>query len=90
IISVIHTPGHSPGGVSFHSPGAIFTGDTLFAGSIGRTDFPGGDHDKLVEGVLTKIFPLGDDLRVYPGHGPATTIGRERLTNPFFRSSYTI
>ena len=90
IISVIHTPGHSPGGVSFHSPGAIFTGDTLFAGSIGRTDFAGGDHDKLVEGVLTKIFPLGDDLRVYPGHGPATTIGRERLTNPFFRSSYTI
>ena len=90
IISVIHTPGHSPGGVSFHSPGAIFTGDTLFAGSIGRTDFPGGDHDKLVEGVLTKIFPLGDDLRVYPGHGPATTVGRERLTNPFFRSSHTI
>ena len=90
IISVIHTPGHSPGGVSFHSPGAIFTGDTLFAGSIGRTDFPGGDHDKLVEGVLTKIFPLGDDLRVYPGHGPATTIGRERLTNPFFRSIHTI
>ena len=90
IISVIHTPGHSPGGVSFHAPGAIFTGDTLFAGSVGRTDFQGGDHHKLVEGVIEKIFPLGDDLRVYPGHGPATTVGRERLTNPFFRFSQTV
>jgi len=89
-ISVIHTPGHSPGGVSFHSPGAIFTGDTLFAGSIGRTDFPGGDYNKLIDGVVTKIFPLGDDVRVYPGHGPATTVGRERLTNPFFSSSQTL
>jgi len=88
-ISVIHTPGHSPGGVSFRSTGAIFTGDTLFAGSIGRTDFPGGDHNKLIDGVVTKIFPLGDDVRVYPGHGPATTVGKERLTNPFFRSSHT-
>jgi hydroxyacylglutathione hydrolase len=84
-ISVIHTPGHSPGGVCFHAPGAVFTGDTLFAGSVGRTDFPGGNHDLLVEGVSRKIFPLGDDLRVYPGHGPPSTIGRERLTNPFFR-----
>ena len=89
-ISVIHTPGHSPGGVSFHSPGAIFTGDTLFAGSIGRTDFSGGDYNKLIDGVVTKIFPLGDDVRVYPGHGPATTVGRERLTNPFFTSSHTL
>ena len=88
-ISVIHTPGHSPGGVCFHSPGAIFTGDTLFAGSIGRTDFAGGDHNKLVEGVIKRVFPLGDDLRVYPGHGPATTVGRERLTNPFFRLGHT-
>ena len=89
-ISVIHTPGHSPGGVSFHFPGVIFTGDTLFAGSIGRTDFPGGDYSKLIDGVVTKIFPLGDDVRVYPGHGPATTVGRERLTNPFFTSSHTL
>jgi glyoxylase-like metal-dependent hydrolase (beta-lactamase superfamily II) len=88
-ITVIHTPGHSPGGVCFHAPGAVFTGDTLFAGSIGRTDFPGGDHEKLVEGVRRKIFPLGDGLRVYPGHGPATTIARERLTNPFFRMYQT-
>ena len=88
-ISVIHTPGHSPGGVCLHAPGAIFTGDTLFAGSVGRTDFAGGDHQQLVKGVIQKIFPLGDDLRVYPGHGPATTIGRERLSNPFFRLGQT-
>ncbi|MBN1850932.1 MAG: MBL fold metallo-hydrolase [Deltaproteobacteria bacterium] len=84
-IHVIHTPGHSPGGVCLHAPGAVFTGDTLFAGSIGRTDFPGGDHHRLVQGVVKKIFPLGDELRVYPGHGPASTIGRERMTNPFLR-----
>jgi hydroxyacylglutathione hydrolase len=84
-IKVIHTPGHSPGGVCLYAPGAVFTGDTLFAGSIGRTDFPGGDHQQLIQGVREKIFPLGDDLRVYPGHGPASTIGEERLRNPFFR-----
>jgi glyoxylase-like metal-dependent hydrolase (beta-lactamase superfamily II) len=86
-ISAIHTPGHSPGGMCFYAPGAVFTGDTLFAGSIGRTDFTGGNHQQLIEGVVKKIFPLGDHIRVYPGHGPATTIGRERLTNPFFRMS---
>ncbi|MBK5102210.1 MAG: MBL fold metallo-hydrolase [Desulfobacteraceae bacterium] len=86
-LRVIHTPGHSPGGVSFHAPGVLFTGDTLFAGSVGRTDFPGSDHNQLVSGVIQKIFPLGDSLRVYPGHGPRTTIGRERTTNPFFRLS---
>jgi len=84
-ISVIHTPGHSPGGVCFHTAGAVFTGDTLFAGSIGRTDFPGGSHEQLIRNVVEKIFPLGDDLRVYPGHGPHSTIGTERRTNPFFR-----
>lgn len=84
-IKVIHTPGHSPGGVCFHAPGAVFTGDTLFAGSVGRTDFPGGDHKRLIAGVKEKIFPLGDDLRLYPGHGPASTIGREKRGNPFFR-----
>lgn len=84
-ISVIHTPGHSPGGVCLFAPGAVFTGDTLFAGSIGRTDFPGGDYDGLIQGVIKKIFPLGDNLRVYPGHGPASTIGQERKFNPFFR-----
>jgi hydroxyacylglutathione hydrolase len=85
-LSVIHTPGHSAGGVCFIAPGAVFTGDTLFAGSVGRTDFPGGSHENLVNGVRKKIFPLGDNLRIYPGHGPSSTIGRERRSNPFFRS----
>ncbi|MBN2123288.1 MAG: MBL fold metallo-hydrolase [Deltaproteobacteria bacterium] len=84
-LSVLHTPGHSPGGVCFFSPGVVFTGDTLFAGSVGRTDFPGGDHNLLVTGILQKILPLGDDVRVYPGHGPGSTIGVERKTNPFLR-----
>ena len=84
-ISIIHTPGHSPGGVCLYAPGAVFTGDSLFAGSVGRTDFPGGSHELLIEGVRRKIFPLGDKPRVYPGHGPESTIGRERQTNPFFR-----
>ena len=87
--SVIHTPGHSPGGVSFHTRGVVFTGDTIFAGSVGRTDFKGGDHQVLIEGVRRKIFPLGDDERIYPGHGPSSSVGRERLTNPFFRFSRT-
>lgn len=84
-IEVIHTPGHSPGGVCLYAPGVVFTGDTLFAGSIGRTDFPGGDHHGLIRAVVGKIFPLGNDLRIYPGHGPSSTIGAERATNPFFR-----
>ncbi len=82
--TVIHTPGHSPGSVCLYGPGAVFSGDTLFAGSIGRTDFPGGSHSALIQGVKEKIFPLGDDLRIYPGHGPPSTIGRERTSNPFF------
>jgi glyoxylase-like metal-dependent hydrolase (beta-lactamase superfamily II) len=84
-MTAIHTPGHSPGGMSFYAPGVVFTGDTLFAGSIGRTDFAGGDHHQLIQGVIKKIFTLGDDIRVYPGHGPPTSIGRERQTSPFFR-----
>ena len=86
-IRVIHTPGHTPGGVCFHAPGAVFTGDTLFAGSVGRTDFPGGNHQQLIQGVIRKIFPLGDGLRIYPGHGPASSMGEERLHNPFFLGS---
>ena len=84
-LTVMHTPGHSPGGVCIRAPGAVFTGDTLFAGSVGRTDFPGGDHGALVRGVVEKIFPLGDHLRIYPGHGPVSTIGQERAANPFFQ-----
>lgn len=85
-IHVIETPGHTPGHVSFYVPSqkCIFVGDTIFDGSIGRTDFPGGSYEELIKSVRTKLFTLGDDIVVYPGHGPATTIGKERKTNPFF------
>jgi hydroxyacylglutathione hydrolase len=83
-LKVLHTPGHSPGGISLFSDKMVFVGDTLFAGSIGRTDFPGGDYEGLIRNVREKIFPLGDDVVVYPGHGPKTTVKRERRTNPFF------
>lgn len=83
-LRIIHTPGHSPGGVSIFAPGVVFTGDTLFAGSIGRTDLGGGNERQLIDAVVKKVFPLGDEVRVYPGHGPASTIGKERRTNPFF------
>jgi len=83
-LKVLHTPGHSPGGISLVTDKIVFVGDTLFAGSIGRTDFPGGDQEGLIRHVRNKIFTLGDDVVVYPGHGPKTTVGRERKTNPFF------
>lgn len=82
-LQVIHTPGHSPGSISLLADGALFSGDTLFAGSIGRTDLPGGDGRALFEAVHAKLFTLGDDLPVYPGHGPATSLAVERETNPF-------
>jgi hydroxyacylglutathione hydrolase len=82
-LKVIHTPGHSPGGVSFYTDGIVFVGDTLFAGSIGRTDFPGGDFNTLIASIKNKLFPLGDAVRVYTGHGPSTTIGAEKRYNPF-------
>jgi glyoxylase-like metal-dependent hydrolase (beta-lactamase superfamily II) len=84
-----HTPGHCPGGVCLQigrtgSAGKdLFVGDTLFAGSIGRTDLPGGDYNTLIGSIRTVLFAFGDDARVYPGHGPETTIGQERRTNPF-------
>ena len=80
---VLHTPGHSPGGVSLKIDGYVFTGDALFAGSIGRSDFANSDGSALVEGIRSKLLALADDTIVYSGHGPATTIGRERQTNPF-------
>lgn len=86
-LKVIHTPGHSPGGVSFHTNGHVFVGDTLFAGSIGRTDLPGGDYNTLIASVKKKLFLLDDNTRVYCGHGPQTTIGREKKFNPFVRIS---
>ncbi len=85
-IEVLATPGHTPGHVSFYLPesGMIFSGDTVFSGSIGRTDFPGGSFQQLIQSVRTKIFPLPGETIIYPGHGPATTVGRERTQNPFF------
>lgn len=80
---VLHTPGHSPGGVSLKIDGFLFAGDALFAGSIGRSDFANSDGRALIDGIREKLLPLPDDLIVYSGHGPATTIGRERKTNPF-------
>lgn len=82
-LEVVHTPGHSPGSISLLSDTALFSGDTLFAGSIGRTDLPGGDTQALVDAVRGKLFGLDESMPVYPGHGPATTIGEERLSNPF-------
>jgi glyoxylase-like metal-dependent hydrolase (beta-lactamase superfamily II) len=82
-LGVIHTPGHSPGHVTFTCGGDIWSGDVLFAGSVGRTDLQGGSWSELERSIREKLFPLGDAVRVHPGHGPATTIGNERLTNPF-------
>jgi hydroxyacylglutathione hydrolase len=80
-----HTPGHCPGGVCLEVGDDLFVGDTLFAGSIGRTDLPGGDYATLIASIRTVLFAFGDQARVYPGHGPATTIGHERRTNPFLQ-----
>ncbi len=82
---VVHTPGHTPGHVCFSlsDEGVLFSGDQLFAGSIGRTDLPGGDTNELMESMRNRVMPLADDVRVLPGHGPETTIGVERRTNPF-------
>ena len=82
-MKVIHTPGHTPGGISLHADGAVFVGDTLFAGSVGRTDFPGGDAGILKASIQEKLFTLGDDVTVYPGHMGTTSIGQERRHNPF-------
>ena len=82
---VIHTPGHTPGHVVFYESKqkVAFVGDVLFKGAIGRTDFPQGNHPQLIESIRGRLFPLGDDVRFIPGHGPESTFGAERLTNPF-------
>ena len=82
---VVHTPGHSPGGICLLGEGVVFTGDTLFASSIGRSDFPGGNYHQLLTSIHTKLMILPDKTPVYPGHGPSTTIGDERRGNPFLR-----
>lgn len=86
-VVVHHTPGHAPGSVCYHfvPDGIVFTGDALFAGSIGRTDFPGGSFETLVEGIREKLLALPDETEVHPGHMGETTIGHERRTNPFLR-----
>jgi hydroxyacylglutathione hydrolase len=84
-LSVRHTPGHTPGHVVFHDAESrrAFVGDVLFAGGIGRTDFPGGDYDTLIASITGRLWPMGDDTVFVPGHGPESTFGRERRTNPF-------
>lgn len=86
-IDVLYTPGHAPGHVCFHLPGerVIFDGDVLFQGSIGRTDLPGGDYEVLMTSIREKLLPLPDETAVLSGHGPATTIGDERRSNPFLQ-----
>lgn len=84
-LKVLHTPGHSPGCISLVSDGGVFVGDLIFAGSIGRTDLPGGSTDQLLRSVEEKIFPLPDETLLYPGHGPFTNVAEERRSNPFFR-----
>lgn len=82
-LTVIHTPGHTPGSICLYAPGHVLTGDTLFASSVGRTDFQGGDMAAMRRSI-SRLAELPDDTRVYPGHGPETTIARERKVNPFF------
>ena len=81
--TVLHTPGHSPGGISLYGNGVLFSGDTLFNYGIGRTDFPGCSYDQLMDSIQNKLMTLPDETIVYPGHGPSTTIGEERRSNPF-------
>lgn len=84
---VIHTPGHTPGGISLFmkEEKELFCGDTLFLHSIGRTDFPGGSFQQIIDSIKNKLLVLGDDIKAYPGHGPETNLGEERLHNPFLR-----
>lgn len=86
-LQVLYTPGHAPGHVCFYEPaaGAVFDGDVLFSGSIGRTDLPGGNHQQLLKSIREQLLTLPDETAVYSGHGPATTIGHERRWNPFLR-----
>jgi hydroxyacylglutathione hydrolase len=83
---VLHTPGHTPDGISLLGDNVVFTGDALFAGSVGRTDFAGGSYEELMRSLKTKLLPLPDGFKVYSGHGPATTIGDEKRCNPFLQT----
>jgi glyoxylase-like metal-dependent hydrolase (beta-lactamase superfamily II) len=83
--TVLHTPGHTPGSISLYTSGVVFTGDALFAGSIGRTDFEYGDENLLMNSIAQKLMALNDETIVYPGHGEQSTIGQERRSNPFLQ-----
>ncbi len=85
VLHVLHCPGHTPGHVIFfhHKTTLALVGDVIFRGSIGRTDFPRGNHTELIDSIRTRLFPLGDDVRFIPGHGPMSTLGQERATDPF-------
>jgi len=85
-LTVIHTPGHTPGGISLVLDNIVFTGDTLFAESIGRTDLPGGSYQDLQKSIKEKLLVLSDDTIIYPGHGPDSTIGEERRKNPYIKN----
>lgn len=89
-LAVLHCPGHTPGHVVFYHPDSqlVQVGDVLFQGSIGRTDFPQGDHDTLIRSIHGKLFPLGDDVEFIPGHGPMSTVGEERRYNPFLSGRF--
>lgn len=85
-LEVMHTPGHTPGGICLKcAPDLVITGDTLFAGSVGRSDFPGGSHTQLIASIKTKLLKFPPNTSVYPGHGPGSTIGEEKRFNPFLR-----
>ena len=84
-LKAIHTPGHTRGGLCYLAEGVLFTGDTLFAGSVGRTDLPGGSHHTLIKSIRQKLFILEDDLTVFPGHGPISSLRQERISNPYLQ-----
>lgn len=89
-LQVLHTPGHSKGSISLLAENAVFTGDTLFAGSIGRTDFPDSSYQQILHSLKKRLMPLPDSFIVYPGHGPISTIGEEKKVNPFLRSEFGV
>lgn len=88
VLEIIHTPGHTPGGISIKVGNIVFTGDTLFAGSVGRTDFPGGSYDELINSIREKLLSLGDNISILPGHGEPSTLIIEKKINPFLCNSW--
>ncbi len=87
-LKIIHTPGHTRGGITILAEGRLITGDTLFAGSVGRSDFPGGDHDQMIRSIKEKLLVFPPETPVYPGHGPASTVGEEARFNPFLNGTW--